>query len=376
MSVPVCRFYNLNQTCRFGKHCRYLHPVTQRPPPSSTLRDENEEHLKNPEDSFATLTISDKHERLSVQENEGSLSSESVKQPSQNQGLAHSTKDEDAVPFIKETPSRRIRKPVCYYFNTFGRCRYGNDCKFYHDLSSTHNGFRYNEGQRRRSRNTEEIPPRFRKTEDQKDQPAAASAEFVDDRNISTRHIRTEVNSAKQNDVPNNGSRRNGSTERRLCPFFKSGRCNRGDHCQFMHNIDSEDKTDALTLDQPHSKIENNQTNSSYNTKTEKDDVQSERSQSGQAGRPASYSAARPIGLKQMFTYAELEDIGAMKVRDSEINTIKRRFPRDKLTVLEETESKFSVKILFLPTDPDWVSVKFCVYYYIHLCALTPVVSS
>lgn len=103
MSVPVCRFYNLNQTCRFGKHCRYLHPVTQRPPPSSTLRDENEEHLKNPEDSFATLTISDKHERLSVQENEGSLSSESVKQPSQNQGLAHSTKDEDAVPFIKET---------------------------------------------------------------------------------------------------------------------------------------------------------------------------------------------------------------------------------------------------------------------------------
>lgn len=64
-------------------------------------------------------------------------------------------------------------------------------------------------------------------------------------------------------------------------------------------------------------------------------------------------NVGRPV-LKPVLSYSEFEEVGITRLRQWEVSIIQKRFPKDKITVVEDDENKFAVRIKFSPTDPDW----------------------
>jgi len=53
------------------------------------------------------------------------------------------------------------------------------------------------------------------------------------------------------------------------------------------------------------------------------------------------------------LTFEDAEKVGFDKLRETEITVIQKRFPKDKIKVVEDGEN-FTVNVIFTPSDPDW----------------------
>ncbi|BFZ01901.1 hypothetical protein BsWGS_04940 [Bradybaena similaris] len=351
MSIPVCRFYQ-SQTCRFGKNCRYLHPSSQRPPPKLELKQGKDGSLNyDPTYPVAALALSDGHTRqFNTDQNEGTLSQRSATrqaQPLHSRDSQEATSEEHRTHPV--SPNKPVTKSLCHYFQTYGNCRHGNECRFLHIKSDRHDSYQQRAPSRRQNghRNLTEIPPRFRKHADEVIGNKTAATE-----DVACEHVKKQEYKQNTGRVQRDGE--SPHAESRVCPYFRRGYCNRGDFCRFVHSSDRRVEVRVVSTDE----CEN----------TQEDDDDPEDTSSGrvtvvisdqladteQPRKTTSSSIIRPVIIKQRFTYAELDNIDLIKVRDSEINTIKKRFPRDKITVVEETKDRFAARVLFSPTDPDW----------------------
>ena len=72
--------------------------------------------------------------------------------------------------------------------------------------------------------------------------------------------------------------------------------------------------------------------------------------------KPNVHEHVTRFGAKLCFTVVEAEETGVSKLRCMEINTIQRRFPKEKIEIKTNTDDNFVALIKFMPTDPDWVS--------------------
>lgn len=116
---------------------------------------------------------------------------------------------------------------------------------------------------------------------------------------------------------------------RRPCRYFLSGHCTMEDKCRFWHppKLPSED-------DQPGG---------------------------GNNSRPVRRMPAvsRP-GIPHEVKLAELTEDAAKKLRDTEIEQLKKRFPREQLIIQEQNGLAY-YRATIEATDPDWVK---CLYLH------------
>ncbi|KAI8792848.1 CAunnamed protein product [Biomphalaria glabrata] len=332
MSLPICKFYSLNKSCKFGKHCRFSHLTASDRPPSLKLdtKYEDEPRVKSQDTAEQQLDINQcpipdnilqeneqtvKTEEATISAGETLLCSSSKQNPIGNGGR----KVNRAFPYNDQ-------RAVCRYFLNYGNCRNGRYCRFSHHISQGH----HDDGSYYRQEGY--IPPRFRKTNQQADQKNELNGDNEPIINGPSAFIDKNDATVKDNEV--NG--------RKICPFFKSGRCWRGQKCKFEHEGRTASNFYIKRIERKPYNVSSQEYLNSENIKPNVSTNEIKRQ-----------PAPRTIGFKQIFTYSELEEFGISKVREVDITAMKKRFPKEKITILEEKES-FTMKLLFSPTDPDW----------------------
>ncbi|RUS73744.1 hypothetical protein EGW08_018481 [Elysia chlorotica] len=300
MSLTVCKFYLSNQSCRFGKHCRFFHP--EKAPPSSNIVPESEEQHE------AVRQASNITQIASLQ-----LTDQEVKLSSQNEAL-------------NKNPRKAAHQPVCPHFAR-GWCRYGKSCRLSH--AQPQRAFS-------KSAKGKPIPPRFYRAEKESSHSIPEDVGSQDTICDNTRVLP---------DLPDGVQKKQ---FRKKCAFFKSGQCKKGANCKFVHEKQSISNKVTNPAKEDVSPVPANEAG-----KKAPEKVLSSQSVTNYAhpkgfnrvtGRPRSHL---------VFTLAELEAVGRDKVRNDEIEVIKKRFPADKINHKNDGES-FVARINFTPSDPDW----------------------
>ena len=300
MLKGVCRFYNTTGKCRFGKHCRFSHieiSETQHSQ-SETCQDgilselNSTENLVGVEDQVSFIS---KHTG-----NDGSLSYQ--RQTS-----------EGAV-----SPEANICK--FYFKNRF--CRYGKRCRYLHPHLPK-SGSKW--------ANTVTGPKL--QDEGEKEEPEKEEGEEETEKEI--KELNDEFNKTIET------SKRSSSIDqKKVCRFFKQGYCRYGRRCQFLHlakkQVISEDSSRGQTTGEPNEFQEpvGNQSTS-------------------ETGRTVGPSFQQP---HIQFYNRDTVSVEKLKeLRDVELRQLKRRFPKEKLEVVEEDDALSRYIFTFSPTDPDWV---------------------
>ena len=326
MSLPNCKFYIENRSCRFGKHCRYLHPRSQRPPSLSVStqahRYNDQEAINQSDFGLSSLSLSN-----DTHQNEDN-------QPEKIVDLAtsHSKEQETTVTKDDDNKQRPPKRKPCFYFFKYKSCQYGSECRYSHDSSNNGQKETGNQnGRSKRGTNTEHVQSGNVKT---------ASA---DGKSAKTKKNHgSSRNDAKETVQPNSQN----PQKKRICQYFKTGYCNRGERCKFFHPTNFMDNPSlevGETVETPGSssiEIKQSKPNRSYRSFQER--------------------RAQAPGVKQILTYFDVEEVGISKLRESEINAILKRLPKEKLTQISNDENDFTVVMKFTPSDPDWVSL--CIY--------------
>jgi len=173
MSLPVCKFYITNQSCRFGRNCRYLHPDSKQ----RHLTDFNHQVQQN-----GTQSISEEpllfdqystYQSYDTYQDEAVLSKDSrlATKKATNKRSFHPNQRNQLYKKSNLELVENTNKPVCFDYSKHGTCKYGNNCRFSHNLQV-----------KRPNRNEKKTP--------------------------------------KSNQI---------------CRFFKSGKCDKGESCKFRH---------------------------------------------------------------------------------------------------------------------------------------------
>ena len=321
MSERICKFYASNQTCRFGKHCRFSHP--QRPPFSNPVPESEEQYEASGVTSFTQSQLAP-----SELIDQGDL-----KLKSQNEVDLNRSSTEDTH-----------RQSVCPYFAK-GWCRYGKSCRLSHALPQR--AFQSNRTVGSKGHTGNFTPPRFcqikkdaahRNSEDKTKADAASQGKTFEASATST--------------ILQNQVEKQQRQFRQICVYFKSGQCKKGTNCKFLHenqpvSIKFADAAQEERSSVAASLIEENKNASEKDAKPPKP-------------QGLNRMNGRQYGSQSrlMFTHAELDEVGREKVRSNEIEAIKKRFPRDKI-MHNNDEENFVARIKFTPSDPDWVRHNF-----------------
>lgn len=134
--------------------------------------------------------------------------------------------------------------------------------------------------------------------------------------------LKNEDDGRPEDSNPKVVQKKNETTKaKKICPFFKENRCNRGERCRFTHPRSILDDFSQ----EPQSKVQSLGKNKGSNNKQN----------------------------RKGLTIEEAEKIGFDKLRETEISVIQKTFPRDSITVVEDREN-FVVNVIFIPSDPDW----------------------
>lgn len=338
MSLPVCKFFNTHQTCRFGKYCKFSHSTADRPPSLKNSEIHHEEDLRQLVDhtGAASATPSTQNLTSDCSENEKLLNEEQVSVESDQTQPTLLNNVQNADSSVNKRPTSR---KICYFFSTQGYCRYGRFCNFSHaiskrDCQSNHDN-RYD-----KTRNRKEIPPRIKKSEEPNSNTVSNAENLTEEVKNDEKATLPTQNEAQDLKYPLKIAEEN----KRICRFFKSNRCWRGGKCRFGH-------PKTLQADTPADEVEQGGTSVKNNEPATSDRPEDETKNEGSQNRS---KQTKPPPGKQIFTLLELERYSIDGLRDSEIQSIKKRFPKDKITVIADEEI-FSANIIFTPTDPDWV---------------------
>lgn len=114
---------------------------------------------------------------------------------------------------------------------------------------------------------------------------------------------------------------------RRPCRYFMSGHCTMEDRCRFWHPAQSPSTDDAVAP--------GNQRRAAP------------RAEPGRVPHP---------GSLQEVKLRDLTEGVAKQLRDTEINQLKKRFPKDQLIIQERSDGEVTYyRATVKATDPDWV---------------------
>ncbi|KAH9523117.1 hypothetical protein Btru_065871 [Bulinus truncatus] len=342
MSLPVCKFYILNKSCKFGKYCRYSHSTSDRPPSLNIDKSKNDDVLLKDQPLLnqpREIQNNQTPDRI-ISENEEPIKTEKNSQAETEDILENSKPNldqdgNDHTRRIKSFSNNYSRRPICHYYLNYGSCRNGHYCRFSHQISNRNCYGPQSDGPYY-SQQEGDIPPPFRKR----------GGELRNNTNVKQKHgsLKDLSNaSADQEDRTvheNEPLDRPAELEKKVCPFFKSGRFWRGNKCKFEHPGDYTTKDYSTRKTDPRQNIKGSLEQEKDGTDQRTDYKQRQ-------------PAQRSIGFKQTFTYAELEEFGLSKVREVEISVMKKRFPKEKINIVEDEED-FSLQLSFSSTDPDW----------------------
>ena len=159
----------------------------------------------------------------------------------------------------------------------------------------------------------------------------------------------------------------------KVCHFFKSGNCKKGDGCHFRHpgylKNDDDDAATPTSGSEEATKSESSKASDdkeSVDTAQELDATQKDEApatcNTGQEDASPDDSSSnseripfeRPvIDARTSMKMAEVTDVGIKQMRETEIKQFKIKFPEAEL---QESERVETYKIIVNPTDPDWVS--------------------
>ncbi|XP_059168198.1 uncharacterized protein LOC131950164 isoform X2 [Physella acuta] len=331
MSLPVCKFFNTNQTCRFGKYCKFSHSTADRPPSLKNSEIHHEE-LKQRVDHTGAASATDSVHNLTsdCSENEKLLNEEQVSSETSQTQQTPSNSGQNAGSSVNKRPTSR---KICYFFSSQGYCRYGRFCNFSHAISKKDGQSNHDENKYDKTRQRKEIPPRFKKSEESN--TVSKTENLTEEVENEEKDTLPTQNQAQDLKYPPKKAEEN----KRICRFFKSNRCWRGGKCRFEHPKTSH--ADEIAGGGTSVKDNEPVTSNEPEEETKNEGSQNKSKQS------------KPPPGKQIFTLLELERYSIDGLRDSEIQSIKKRFPKDKITVITDEEI-FSAKVIFTPTDPDW----------------------
>ncbi|XP_022106759.1 uncharacterized protein LOC110987908 [Acanthaster planci] len=247
--------------------------------------------------------------------------------------------------------------PQCRFFKTTGKCRYGDGCKYAHEIASTAQGEEGSAAETGAGGDHQQDP--LPKASREK-LPAAEEAEqkicrffarsgwcrngkrcrFLHERvKAELSSNRDEVDTSKgaseenPEDVTQDGTsnrKPEGETKKKekpkkVCRYFKAGHCSTGDRCKFLHpEVEGSLGSDASTQCEP---------------------VKS---------RPA---MPRPDPIRDKAVSMKIADLGKedmLQLREMEIAQLIKRFPADRMTQVETEGADSVFRVTVSPTDPDW----------------------
>ncbi|XP_046366802.2 uncharacterized protein LOC124142396 [Haliotis rufescens] len=289
--IKICSFFAKRRWCSFGKKCRFLHEIP------------DTQHAVSQASSIAPVPST--ADSLPFQQKDNEDDSQAV---DRQQGPETSSHDD-----------KKNEKRICNFFARTGRCHYGQRCHFQHDKNH-----------RQVVKQSQNIDRESKKETVQ----ASEKSKSVLDRPDPTR------------------------SNKRLCPYFKKGYCRWGERCRFWHPMDMMDDL----IENFDESVDIQETSNHGNTKIA---AESKDSTNGSGARQQMSSGQRqqtfpsrppvkPPNQKILLRRETASQEEMDKLRKTEIDQLKKRFPRDRCKVINDDPDTFQCNVNFHPSDPDW----------------------
>ena len=314
MLKGVCQFFNTTGKCRFGKHCRFSHiEISETPPPQVEI---NQDGILS-ESILHAKPVGEIHSSFISQQtgNNGSLRNQN--QPS-----------EGAV-----SPETNI----CTFYLKNRFCRYGKRCRYLHVPLPKKPG----------PKAPRAVTEAKSQDESQKEETQKTEGEKEVQNEI--RELNDEFN--KTVALPEKASPplRQGY-KKKVCHFFKQGHCRFGKRCQYFHPTGKQNVSD-----QPK---KTHEVKSSQKPADEKSEAQT----------PQTVAPTFKPPHIQVYNRDTVSGEKLTELRETELRQLKRRFPKDKLEIVEEGSTLSKYTFTFTPTDPDWVILYYYFWSPIYIC--------
>ena len=291
MSQGVCRFYNTTGKCRFGKHCRFLH-----------IRESIETNISVSENNKnGILSESNFEESPITPTDQFSSNQQTTKDGSLNYQRQKSS--EGAVP-----PESNLCK--FYARNRF--CRYGKRCRYLHTQLP-----KSGEGSSRDGSDLKKTAGNQLKDEEKEEEEEIQCDQEVQNEDVDLNEVLKNVRVSEE------------GTQRKVCRFFRQGYCHYGNRCRFLH---------------PKRRQE---TSTEMRAAAKEEKTQSE---NPRVVKPTFQAPHIQVHNRETVSGETLKQL-----RETELRQLKRRFPKEKLEVVEEGDTLSRYILNFSPTDPDWV---------------------
>ncbi|VDI55177.1 Hypothetical predicted protein [Mytilus galloprovincialis] len=201
---------------------------------------------------------------------------------------------------------------VCHYFYQYGNCKFGTKCRFEHPDG----------GQQVKP------VPRVQVEEGRTKPHGAASSNGKQERSKSN--------------APDVKPKRR---RKPICQYYKAGSCKKGEDCRYRHV----DKEDAILKDI----VKQNTKTSTASIPENVPDVDNNSKSSEKIIlKPADSIPAGNVIRELIRESASDEEVD--QLRCIELQQLKKRFPKEKLTVLPKVDDKDVFQLSFSSSDPDW----------------------
>ncbi|KAH3840515.1 uncharacterized protein LOC127879356 [Dreissena polymorpha] len=303
-----CQYFNTTGKCRFGKHCKFSHSSDTFQPESTVRLTDNHEAVK---DSSETTTLASGFIETSLPTHSNNedlrklhISDSSEISPTDFVSQSLNKNNNEAVKQSSCT-SEGSRK-LCSFFAKRRFCHFGRRCRFEHVLPGL-TDLRHEEKKTQETKNSS-----YQELEQKEVAPETTSADAGSKRSENEKVVADKESEEKPK-------------SKKVCRFFRQGYCRFGESCNFYHPL-KKSVEPILKLGDDAKK-----------TNAEFTEVKAKRLQ-----------------ISQVYNVADVSDEKQKELRATEINQLKRRFPADKVQVLQDTNDATAIRFTFMPTDPDW----------------------
>jgi len=343
----ICRYFNSITGCKFGTNCRFSHisnlpqfysrshendepvksecvevtlgSIYSEPTESSSFHHEAVNNFGKKKSKFSSSskqksTLRNNHEAVNQSTNlqTSNFSSQDYQELYQDHhdaAVGHSSSD------------GQHDNTICFVYSKYGRCRFGSKCRFRHEIS--------------RQKTTSKL---YSKSDN-------VGGTFGDGSEASEFR-----NDARQENLNDTARRINAAGRIKPCKYYKFGNCRNGVNCTFYHQdgkrkIDKDfRKLNKVTAKPVTTEIEVETVDYEPKIKVQNPRVRTPR-------RPP----FKPTPIKKELKRNEATDEEIKDLYLTEIQQLKRRFPREKLKTLKEEDTESLYLLKFTSSDPGWV---------------------
>ncbi|XP_038076727.1 uncharacterized protein LOC119744722 [Patiria miniata] len=247
------------------------------------------------------------------------------------------------------------KAPQCRFFKKAGKCRYGDGCRFAHEIASPaaaqneeasaggnvegdeQDGQNKTSSQEKSSSgNREQNVCRFfsrtgwcrngnrcRFLHERVKTEAQSKPDQVNASEDANAESPKEVPQGVTSNSKAEDDKKKQAKPKKICRYFKAGHCNAGDRCKFSHQ-----------------RVEG-----SSEPRTRRNPVKS---------KDERHAMARPDPIQESMKIADLGEDDMQRLREIEIAQLTKRFLGDQMTPVETEGAETVYRVTINPTDPDW----------------------